>query len=239
MHLRFSCHKFNTFLKIHAPPFRLDPIKGPDGNTYVVEATAQNAFKGQHELKSITIERDFYPTSTYILNPDKYKDGFIRATQEFKDCDKLEAINCEKKKGSTSNGGTWESWCYSINGVLMEQPLGSSSIYTYVIPSGTIKEFAFTKDGIHIRPGTFTHPDNITAITLKPNQTISTNGYSYFGAMRNLERFKLDGEHNTYTEIDGVLYSKRDGNIVQFPGKHRESYTLPAHPAKSACPDRI
>lgn len=46
--------------------------------------------------------------------------------------------------------------------------------------------------------------------------------------MRNLERFKLDGEHNTYTEIDGVLYSKRDGNIVQFPGKHRESYTLPA-----------
>lgn len=203
-------------------------IKGTDGNTYVVEATAQNAFKGQHELKSITIERDFYPTSTYILNPDKYKDGFIRATQEFKDCDKLEAINCEKKKGSTSNGGTWESWCYSINGVLMEQPLGSSSIYTYVIPSGTIKEFAFTKDGIHIRPGTFTHPDNITAITLKPNQTISTNGYSSFGAMRNLERFKLDGEHNTYTEIDGVLYSKRDGNIVQFPGKHRESYTLPA-----------
>lgn len=73
-------------------------IKGPDGNTYVVETTAQNAFKGQHELKSITIERDFYPTSTYILNPDKYKDGFIRATQEFKDCDKLEAINCEKRK---------------------------------------------------------------------------------------------------------------------------------------------
>ncbi|ROS92723.1 hypothetical protein EEL41_13215 [Muribaculaceae bacterium Isolate-084 (Janvier)] len=25
MHLRFSCHKFNTFLKIHAPCFRLDP----------------------------------------------------------------------------------------------------------------------------------------------------------------------------------------------------------------------
>ena len=95
-------------------------IKGSDGNTYVVETTAQNAFKGQHELKSITIERDFYPTSTYILDPDKYKDGFIRATQEFKDCDKLEAINCEKKKGSTSDGGTWESWCYSINGVLME-----------------------------------------------------------------------------------------------------------------------
>ncbi len=25
LHLRFSCHKFNTFLKIHAPCFRLDP----------------------------------------------------------------------------------------------------------------------------------------------------------------------------------------------------------------------
>ncbi len=25
MHLRFSCHKFNTFLKIHAPGFRLEP----------------------------------------------------------------------------------------------------------------------------------------------------------------------------------------------------------------------
>jgi len=27
LHLRFSCHKFNTFLKIHAPGFRLEPIK--------------------------------------------------------------------------------------------------------------------------------------------------------------------------------------------------------------------
>jgi len=27
LHLRFSCHKFNTFLKIHAPCFRLDPEK--------------------------------------------------------------------------------------------------------------------------------------------------------------------------------------------------------------------
>jgi len=25
LHLRFSCHKFNTFLKIHAPGFRLEP----------------------------------------------------------------------------------------------------------------------------------------------------------------------------------------------------------------------
>jgi len=25
LHLRFSCHKFNTFLKIHAQGFRLEP----------------------------------------------------------------------------------------------------------------------------------------------------------------------------------------------------------------------
>ncbi|ROT07855.1 T9SS C-terminal target domain-containing protein, partial [Muribaculaceae bacterium Isolate-100 (HZI)] len=37
LHLRFSCHKFNTFLKIHAPGFRLEPF---DLHTSSIENTS-------------------------------------------------------------------------------------------------------------------------------------------------------------------------------------------------------
>lgn len=167
-------------------------------STFVGEIKSY-AFDGASRLKVINIERD----NAF---------GTIGATA-FNGCSALEAVNVNN------------SAYVSVDGVLYTAgEINNESVYTV---GSTLVLYPQNKAG-----DTFTVPDTVTKIAryaFKGNRNlveiviganVSTlgdgeNDYEVFGEAKKLERFAVDAENQSFSEIRGVLYNKA-GTVLRF-----------------------
>lgn len=158
------------------------------------------AFDGASRLKVINIERE-------------NKFGKIELTA-FNGCSALEAVNVNN------------SAYVSVDGVLYTAGEINNDKSAYTVGS-TLVLYPQNKAG-----DTFTVPDTVTKIAryaFKGNRNLveiviganvsalgdGENDYEVFGEAKKLERFAVDAENQSFSEIRGVLYNKA-GTVLRF-----------------------
>ena len=180
-----------------------------EGNTYDVTEIG-NAFRRCHELTSITIEGDklerindqaFY--HCYKLKTITIPKSVTFIQSSFTDyCVALESIVVAA--GNTVYGN------YNDDGVLYD--LTTNRLVRYP-PARSETTFTIPAFVVRIEAGAFIE-SNLPSITIPSTVDLAT------GALRStyIQSIIVDPGHTQFVGIDGVLFSKDEKTLIQFPG---------------------
>jgi len=90
----------------------------------------------------------------------------------------------------------------------------------------SLTSVTFPEGLVHIGDGAFGYCKGLITVTLP--KTVMTLGKNPFDRCDALERIDVAPENPVYTSIDGVLFDKREGTLVAFPGAWPgEAYVVP------------
>ena len=202
------------------------------------------------ETKVLTISGNGEaPACNYIVGNRDEGSGAYYSPTDF-ELDKSEVKKVIIEEGITSIGEQAFGWAdewKSLNEVVLPSTLtnigddaffDASSLKTIDIPDSVISigSRAFQETGIteiklpnnlkEIGPLAFYMCDGLTEVSI-PKNTIDI-GYSAFGKCTNLKNIYVDDENTKYVSIDGVLMTKDETKLEQYPsGKGDSTYYTP------------
>ena len=187
----------------------------PDSVTYI----GNSSFYGCDGLESITLPKSDatigeaafnYCTSlkTVEIPESIYFEGNI-----FGWCTNLAAINVDENN---------PNYC-SVDGVVFDKDMTTLLIY----PSGRqTEEYAVPNGVTTIRTEAFFVCEHIKSVTIPETvQEIETQAFS---GCENLVSIIVDGNNETYSSVDGILFTKDKTTLVLYPlGKDAVTYDIP------------
>lgn len=161
--------------------------------------------------------------------PDSVEYGDLEL---FSACSKMTAIEVGE---SNPNLSSINGVLYNKSGkILMKVPAGFSG--DFVVPDGVE---VISGEGLNFpatRNRAFAGCVNLTSISIPSSVRAigvhigSRNGDQFgesFGGCSSLERIDVDAANSDYASVDGVLFEKNPGTLLQLPPGYSGSYTVP------------
>lgn len=119
------------------------------------------------------------------------------------------------------NVQTGNSSFTSINGVLFD--MGGARLVQY--PAGKLGAYSIPNSVNWIGEMAFDNCNKLSSLTL-PYSMSYVYG-RYFNGCTSLTEFIVPTDHGSFTTVDGVLFSKDKGKLVQYPKGKQGAYSIP------------
>jgi len=172
-------------------------------NGLTVTSIGTNAFEYENRLTSVTM-----PNSVTSIGDSA-----------FADCQRLTGVPIP---GSVTSIGAYAFFqCSSLtNATIDSGDIGEQAFYEcYSLTSVTIDNGVTS-----IGEAAFVFCDRLTNITIPASVT---NMFDAFGSCANLTAITVDTNNPVYSSLNGVVFDKRQGTLIQYPGGLGGSYTIP------------
>ena len=178
-----------------------DHFEIPDSfNNLPVTAIEWFAFENCKKLTSITIGKNVESISQFA----------------FKGCSNLISFNIDANNTSIINDGG-----------LIYVGKESAKCLTFCLQN-VAGEITLHKDMSDIANGAFSESPSISKIKIGSGTTIpSFARESTFDLLASLQTFEVDNENSYLTDLDGVLCTKDEKELLVFPGNREGSYIIP------------